>query len=131
MFGNTLRLVSNRAGWWNLFNEFGFQIPQAYLATNWPIRYSAISADGRLIAIAGRRGLTHYSSTSGRWKSFSDELQEQAFTVRGGLLWFHHVLVVAVEVGRSWQVSKEDIVPLGAILTVLPVAIVFSRLRTQ
>ncbi|KAH9050489.1 RIC1-domain-containing protein [Lactarius hengduanensis] len=80
-----------------------FQIPQSYLATNWPIRYSAISADGRLIAIAGRRGLTHYSSTSGRWKLFSDELQEQAFTVRGGLLWFHHVLVAAVEVGRSWQ----------------------------
>ncbi|KAF8272974.1 RIC1-domain-containing protein [Lactarius quietus] len=79
------------------------KIPQAYLATNWPIRYSAISADGRLIAIAGRRGLTHYSSTSGRWKSFSDELQEQAFTVRGGLLWFHHVLVAAVEIGRSWQ----------------------------
>ncbi|KAH9081828.1 RIC1-domain-containing protein [Lactarius deliciosus] len=78
-------------------------IPQSYLATNWPIRYSAISADGRLIAIAGRRGLTHYSSTSGRWKLFSDELQEQAFTVRGGLLWFHHVLVAAVEIGRSWQ----------------------------
>ncbi|KAI0257303.1 RIC1-domain-containing protein [Lactifluus subvellereus] len=79
------------------------KIPQKYLATNWPIRYSAISADGRLIAIAGRRGITHYSSTSGRWKSFADELQEKAFTVRGGLLWFHHVLVAAVEVGRSWQ----------------------------
>ena len=108
-----------------------FQIPQAYLATNWPIRFSAISADGRLIAIAGRRGLTHYSSTSGRWKSFSDELQEQAFTVRGGLLWFHHVLVAAVEIGRSWQVSEEDIVPLGGILTVIPVAVIFSRLRAQ
>ncbi|KAI0308050.1 RIC1-domain-containing protein [Multifurca ochricompacta] len=78
-------------------------IPQKYLSTNWPIRYSAISADGRLTAIAGRRGITHYSSTSGRWKLFADELQEQAFTVRGGLLWFHHVLIVAVEVGRSWQ----------------------------
>ncbi|KAI0274897.1 RIC1-domain-containing protein [Gloeopeniophorella convolvens] len=79
------------------------KIPQKYLAANWPIRYSAISADGRLIAIAGRRGLTHYSSTSGRWKSFTDELQENAFTVRGGLLWFHHVLIAAVEVGKSWQ----------------------------
>ncbi|KAF8482108.1 RIC1-domain-containing protein [Russula ochroleuca] len=78
-------------------------IPQKYLATNWPIRYSAISADGRLIAIAGRRGLTHYSSTSGRWKSFGDEFQELAFTVMGGLLWFHHVLIAAVEVGQSWQ----------------------------
>ncbi|KAI0004091.1 RIC1-domain-containing protein [Russula compacta] len=79
------------------------KVPQKYLATNWPIRYSAISADGRLIAIAGRRGLTHYSSTSGRWKLFGDELQELAFTVRGGFLWFHHVLIAAVEVGRSWQ----------------------------
>jgi hypothetical protein len=25
----------------------------------------------------------------------------------GGLLWFHHVLIAAVEVGRSWQVSIE------------------------
>lgn len=80
------------------------KIPQDYLATNWPIRYSAVSADGRLIAIAGRRGLVHYSSSSGRWKLFSDELQESAFTVRGGLLWFHHVLIAAVEAGKSYQV---------------------------
>lgn len=81
------------------------QIPQSYLSTNWPIRYSALSADGRLIALAGRRGLAHYSSTSGRWKLFTDERQEQAFTVRGGLLWFHHVLVAAVEVAKTFQVS--------------------------
>ncbi|KAK7694309.1 hypothetical protein QCA50_001491 [Cerrena zonata] len=80
------------------------KIPQDYLATNWPIRYSAVSADGRLIAIAGRRGLVHYSSSSGRWKLFADELQEQAFTVRGGLLWFHHVLIAAVEASKSYQI---------------------------
>ena len=38
---------------------------------------------------------------------FGDEVQELAFTVLGGLLWFHHVLIAAVEVGRSWQVSIE------------------------
>lgn len=80
------------------------KIPQSYLATNWPIRYSSLSNDGRLIAIAGRRGLIHYSSTSGRWKMFNDEQQEQAFSVRGGLLWFHHVLIAAVEVSRSYQI---------------------------
>ncbi|THH21002.1 hypothetical protein EW146_g469 [Bondarzewia mesenterica] len=79
-------------------------IPQSYLAANWPVRYSSISSDGRLIAIAGRRGLTHYSSTSGRWKLFPDEMQEQAFTVKGGLLWFHHVLIATVEVSKSWQI---------------------------
>ncbi|KAF8649858.1 hypothetical protein AX16_005620 [Volvariella volvacea WC 439] len=80
------------------------KIPQSYLATNWPIRYSSMSSDGRLIAVAGRRGLIHYSSTSGRWKIFMDEMQEQAFSVRGGLLWFHHVLIAAVEVQKSFQI---------------------------
>ena len=85
--------------------ECGPQIPGEYLATNWPIRYSALSSDGRFIAIAGRRGLVHYSSISGRWKIFADERQEQAFTVKGGLLWFHHVLIAAVELSKSYQVS--------------------------
>lgn len=55
--------------------------------------------------MAGRKGLIHYSSTSGRWKVFADEEQEQNFSVRGGLLWFHHVLVAAVEVAKSYQVN--------------------------
>jgi hypothetical protein len=80
------------------------KIPQPYLASNWPVRYSALSNDGRLVAIAGRRGLVHYSSTSGRWKLFSSVAQEQAFTVKGGLLWFHHVLIAAVEVSKSYQI---------------------------
>ena len=80
------------------------KVPQNYMSANWPIRYSSLSADGRLIAIAGRRGLVHYSSTSGRWKIFTDERQEQAFTVKGGLLWFHHVLIAAVEVAGGHQV---------------------------
>ncbi|KAK0465224.1 RIC1-domain-containing protein [Desarmillaria tabescens] len=80
------------------------KIPLAYLSTNWPIRYSALSSDGRLIAVAGRRGLVHYSSSSGRWKVFTDELQEQAFAVRGGLIWFHHVLIAAVEMNKTYQI---------------------------
>jgi hypothetical protein len=35
---------------------------------------------------------------------FEDERQERDFVVRGGLLWFHHVLVAAVEVDKSFQV---------------------------
>jgi hypothetical protein len=61
-----------------------------------------------LIAIAGRRGLTHYSAASGRWKLFDDEQEERGFVVRGGLLWFHHVLVAAVEVDKSFQVSQGE-----------------------
>lgn len=91
------------------------QIPQSYLAANWPIRFSSLSSDGRLIAVAGRRGLVHYSSTSGRWKVFGDIVQEQAFSVRGGLLWFHHVLIASVEVSKSYQVFLFfEILPLCA-----------------
>lgn len=90
---------------WKYHHWLFSKIPQDYLATNWPIRYSSLSSDGRLIAVAGRRGLVHYSSASGRWKVFADIVQEQAFTVRGGLLWFHHVLIAAVEVSKSYQVG--------------------------
>jgi hypothetical protein len=82
------------------------KIPNAYISTNWPIRYASISIDGKLIAVAGRRGLTHYSAASGRWKLYADERQERDFTVRGGLLWFHHVLVAAVEAEKSYHVSR-------------------------
>jgi len=75
------------------------------MGKNWPLRYSALSSDGRLIAVAGRRGLVHYSSTSGRWKLFADERQEQAFVVKGGMVWFHHVLIAAAEVSKSYQVA--------------------------
>ena len=34
-----------------------------------------------------------------------DEREEREFTVRGGLLWFHHVLVAAVEMDKTYQVS--------------------------
>jgi len=35
---------------------------------------------------------------------FADEQQEQNFVVKGGLLWFHHVLVAAVDISKSYQV---------------------------
>lgn len=79
-------------------------IPSVYIATNWPLRYASISSDGKFIAVAGRRGLTHYSAASGRWKLFGQEREERAFTVRGGLLWFHHVLIAGVEVEKKYQI---------------------------
>ena len=60
------------------------------------------------MAVAGRRGLIHYSATSGRWKIFSNVNQEQAFSVKGGLAWFHHVLIAAVEVAKSYQVCVKS-----------------------
>lgn len=79
------------------------KIPQQYLAANWPVRYAAISADGNLIAVAGRRGLAHYSSSSGRWKLHKAVAQEQSFVVRGGMQWFQHVLIAACDAGGEYQ----------------------------
>ena len=73
------------------------QIPPTYLSNQHPIRSAVISPDGRYVAIAGRRGLAHYSVGSGRWKTFGDPQAESAFVVRGGMCWYQHVLIAAAE----------------------------------
>jgi RAB6A-GEF complex partner protein 1 len=80
------------------------QVPAHYLVDQWPIRSAVISSDGRYVAIAGKRGLAHYSVISGRWKTFNDPFVENEFTVRGGMCWFQHVLIAAVESQNSHQV---------------------------
>lgn len=73
------------------------KIPSSYISNNWPVSCACISADARLIAVAGRRGFTHYNALSGRWKLFENETQEQSFKVRGGMQWYGSTLVVATE----------------------------------
>lgn len=73
------------------------QIPAAYNSNAWPIRYACISSDARLIAVAGRRGFTHYNSLSGRWKIFENEKQEQSVRVQGGMQWYGSTLVAGIE----------------------------------
>lgn len=80
------------------------QMPTSYLVDQWPIRCSVISADGRYVAVAGRRGLAHYSINSGRWKTFVNENMENEFQVRGGMCWYQHILVAAVEAGASFEI---------------------------
>ena len=79
-------------------------IPEDFLRFQWPIKLSTISLDGRYIAIAGRRGLAHYSLQSGRWKTFSSLDSENKFAVRGGMCWYDHFLLVAVETATSHEV---------------------------
>lgn len=79
-------------------------IPASYLLKQWPIRQTVISPDGRYVAVAGRRGLAHYSINSGRWKTFVAENMENEFQVRGGMCWYQHILVAAVECNKSYQV---------------------------
>lgn len=80
------------------------RVPATYLLRQWPIRQTVISPDGRYVAVAGRRGLAHYSVNSGRWKTFTNETMEGDFQVRGGMCWYQHILVAAVESNRSYEI---------------------------
>lgn len=79
------------------------KIPASYLLNQWPIRQTVISSDGRYVAVAGRRGLAHYSVNSGRWKTFANEAMENEFQVRGGMCWHQHILVAAIEGNRTYE----------------------------
>lgn len=80
------------------------QLPMTYLTEQWPIRIAVASADGRYIAVAGQRGLAHYSVASGRWKSFEDVEMQNEFKVRGGMHWHQHILIAAIETDSSYEV---------------------------
>ncbi|KAG6335629.1 hypothetical protein ID866_3465 [Astraeus odoratus] len=76
------------------------------LAVGWQHGWAIISMGGRCLSsnFGVDENLDSESATSGRWKMFSHVGQEQAFSVKGGLLWFHHVLIAAVEVSKSYQI---------------------------
>jgi RAB6A-GEF complex partner protein 1 len=93
-----LTSISGEASLWH-----HTQYPAAYLHAHGPIKCSVISQDGRYAAIAGRRGLAHYSVQSGRWKTFTDPTEENSFAIRGGMCWFNHILVAATESDGSYE----------------------------
>lgn len=93
-----LTTISGEASLWH-----HAQYPQTYLLNQWPVRSCSISQDGRYVAIAGRRGLAHYSVNSGRWKTFDDPSVENSFAVRGGMCWYGHILIAAVESNGSHE----------------------------
>jgi len=96
--GDTVAISGETSLWQSI------QVPYSYLSKQWPIKCSVISPDGKYIAVAGRRGLTHFSLASGRWKTFGELELENEFSVRGGMCWYQHILLAAVEVGDSFQV---------------------------
>ena len=93
-----LTSISNEASLWH-----HAPFPQVYVQNQWPIKVCVISQDGRYVAIAGRRGLAHYSVQSGRWKTFSEIGAENSFAVRGGMAWVGHVLIAAIESESSYE----------------------------
>lgn len=95
------------------------KIPPTYLLNQWPIRCTVISPDGRYVAVAGRRGLAHYSVNSGRWKTFADPEMENEFQVKGGMCWYQHILVAAVEASGSHELrlySRESALEKSKVL---------------
>lgn len=96
-----LTSISAEATFWHRVS-----IPTSYLGQQGPIRAAVISSDGRYVAVAGRRGLAHYSTSSGRWKTFENKEMENAFVVRGGMCWYQHILIAAVETGNNDEVSN-------------------------
>ncbi|KAJ5436799.1 Ribosome control protein 1 [Penicillium cf. griseofulvum] len=106
------------------------QYPPAYLHSQWPIRSCVVSQDGRYVAISGRRGLAHYSVNSGRWKVFEDSNAENSFAVRGGMCWYGHILIAAVESDGSYEIrlySRETSLGNNSIMFIeyLPSPVVF------
>lgn len=79
-------------------------LPPAFLSRQWPVRCSVISPDGNYLAVAGRRGIAHYSVSSGRWRTFDDIDDEDEYVIRGGMCWYQHVLIAAVDADRSFEV---------------------------
>ncbi|GAA6007995.1 hypothetical protein JCM11491_006569 [Sporobolomyces phaffii] len=77
------------------------KFPLDYIARQYPIRYCAISSDARLIAVAGRRGLTHFNALSGRWKLFERSTDEDAFRVVGGMSWWGPILIAGTTIDAS------------------------------
>ncbi|ORY51003.1 hypothetical protein BCR33DRAFT_762542 [Rhizoclosmatium globosum] len=81
-------------------NWDSIQVPATYLATNWPIQYTAVNSAGKLIAVAGKHGFALYNVSNNRWKLFGIA-QEESFSVNGGLLWFEDYIVAAVKECKS------------------------------
>lgn len=80
------------------------QVPALYLSQNWPVKIAVVSPDAKYIAVAGKRGLAHYSTLSGRWRMFDDPEAGSEFAVRGGMCWYHNFLIVCVEASNRYQI---------------------------
>ncbi|KAK6182215.1 hypothetical protein SNE40_009946 [Patella caerulea] len=70
-------------------------ISHSYLATNWPIRYSAVDRAGQCLAVAGKTGFAHYALFHRKWKLFGNETQERDMVVSGGITWWKDFICLA------------------------------------
>ncbi|KAJ8040207.1 RAB6A-GEF complex partner protein 1 [Holothuria leucospilota] len=71
------------------------QIPQSYLASNWPLKFAVVDKSGHCLAVAGRFGFAHCALFTKRWKLFGNITQEKDMSVTGGLAWWRDFIVCA------------------------------------
>jgi hypothetical protein len=58
--------------------------------------------------VSGKAGFALYSSARRKWKLFGNEVQEQGLICRGGLAWYHDILVFPCRVQeKSEEVRSE------------------------
>ena len=91
-------------------------MPAEYVADYSPIRLVSVSADIRYLAIAGKVGFAHLSTSSGRWRvlesldTFDPSILPEDIPhiphVRGGLCWYNNILLVGGDFGESHEVSS-------------------------
>lgn len=55
------------------------------------------------MGVAGRAGFALYSSSRRKWKLFGNEVQEQGLICRGGLAWYHDVLIFPCRVQEKYE----------------------------
>lgn len=70
-------------------------LPQTYLDSQYPIRYTTVNRSCKDLAIAGNRGLALYSIGSNKWTHFSKKPHGECFSVCGDLIWWNDYLLAS------------------------------------
>lgn len=81
-------IVANRDLLTSRMQTENLLVPKQYINSNWPVRYVAVSTDGKKIAVSGRNGFIHYNTDSQRWHVFGNIKQENSLHVFGGMAWW-------------------------------------------
>ncbi|CAI2734244.1 unnamed protein product [Schistosoma spindalis] len=81
-------IVTNKDLFTSRIQTENLLIPKQYINSNWPVRYVAVSTDGKKIAVSGRNGFIHYNADSQRWHVFGNVKQENSLHVFGGMAWW-------------------------------------------
>eukprot|EP00002_Diphylleia_rotans_P008762 TRINITY_DN1874_c0_g1_i4.p1 TRINITY_DN1874_c0_g1~~TRINITY_DN1874_c0_g1_i4.p1 ORF type:complete len:1115 (+),score=149.97 TRINITY_DN1874_c0_g1_i4:53-3397(+) len=69
------------------------QVPEEYLAFNWPIRTISLSPDGSMVAVIGSKGFALHLIARGKWRLFGNQLQEKSISVIS-MFWAKRIILV-------------------------------------